>query len=49
MRHAPVILTGAELRKLRKGDPGLASAAPTGNLPASQITQPNGRRAHCGC
>ena len=49
LRHAPVILTGTQLRKLRTDHPSLASAAPAGNVLVSQTTQPDEPCAHCGC
>jgi hypothetical protein len=49
LRQAPIILTGAELRKLRTGNPSLASAALAGDAPACGITQPNEHCTHCGC
>jgi hypothetical protein len=49
LKHAPVILTGPELRKVRLDHPDLASPAPAGDVPMNQITEQSRHCTHCGC
>jgi hypothetical protein len=49
LKHAPVIRTGPELRKIRLDHSDLASPAPAGDPAVTQITEQSRRCPHCGC
>jgi hypothetical protein len=51
LQHAPVIITGPELRKIRLDYPDLASPAPAParDVPVTQITEQGRHCIHCGC
>jgi|GEM_PF-815351 len=48
LNRSPVIVRGPELRKLRQGNPGLASSVPAGNVAGNQATEAIRHCPHCG-